>query len=1080
MKAVTLFLAVIAVIFTVEATVTSQNQYMVCRSVERLSTSQETLQTNATGTRGPIGLPGKKGPRGLEGPKGSHGFKGSPGPKGLQGSMGLQGPKGLRGSMGFQGPRGKQGPTGFKGSKCAPGAKGDPGIPGLDGLPGLPGPIGLNGPRGLIGPRAPKGLKGVGGPKGPKGSKGYRGSQDPRVQRDLRVSREQRLEGISWVCLCELKMKAVTLLLTVIAVIFTVEGTATSQNQYMVCRSVERLSYTIQETLQSNATGTRAPIGLPGKRGPRGTKGLIGLPGAKGLPGPRGLEGPKGSQGSKGSPGPRGNSGAKGLQGLKGSQGPNGLRGPRGVQGLTGLKGSKGASGATGVAGPKGLKGSRGVIGPKGLKGARAVNGPRGPKGIKGVGGAMGPKGSIGPKGNHGLRGRPGSSANVNWAEVDRRIQRAMQNYVPTTTTVAPTTTKSAGARCIITVSTNNLGENYHRMYTCDKQSFPSIKLIYKGQPCLFGELKASHITVCCTDAAKTYKMRVVAMLLILSAVTFTVESTVRNQYMVCRSVEGIYDPNQEIQQSNATSVRGPMGRPGKRGPRGLQGSKGPQGPIGLQGLPGSSAAMNWTEIDRRIQVAMQNYMREMQQDFTTVRMPTTASTLPSTSTTISTVTPTIDISDCDGVAYHGRCIWLPFSSFGNGRKKRAETVCNQVRGTLVDIESEEMFNLVYSYVKTSYNSGVRDSVIVWLASTLENDGGVRSSRGSATYTKWYSNRRISWRPQINCLVFSVNTKPTKLAYGMIAVPPYFPRAVPLCLKTHKMKAVVLLLVFAAVILSAESTIRNWNQNQYMVCRSVEGIYDPNQEIQQSNVTSVRGPMGRPGKRGPRGLQGPRGSQGPIGLQGPTGLQGPKGLQGLIGVQGPKGSKGLRGFRGYKGSQGPMGLLGPMGLQGTKGSQGLGWQGTKGAQGPRGFLGAKGSMGIQGPKGSKGTIGLRGPTGWRGFHGQKGSQGSRGVQGLIGVQGRKGSQGSRGVQGYKGLRGPPGPSANVNWAEVDWRILAAIQRYIPTTTTTTTPLDTTSTTTSARTHPILTFCRNGMLVNGLCIPFQQLRREDLP
>uniref|UniRef100_F6YSZ2 C-type lectin domain-containing protein n=1 Tax=Ciona intestinalis TaxID=7719 RepID=F6YSZ2_CIOIN len=276
--------------------------------------------------------------------------------------------------------------------------------------------------------------------------------------------------------------------------------------------------------------------------------------------------------------------------------------------------------------------------------------------------------------------------------------------------------------------------------------------------------------------------MRVVAMLLILSAVTFTAESTVRNQYMVCRSVEGIYDPNQEIQQSNATSVRGPMGKPGKRGPRGLQGPKGSQGPTGLQGLPGSSAAMNWTEIDRRIQVAMQNYMREMQQHFTIVRMPSTASTLPTTSTTVSTVTATMDVSDCDGVAYHGRCIWLPFLSSGNGRKERAESVCNQGQGTLVDIESEEMFNVVYNYVKTSYNSGLQNSVIVWLASTLENDG-VRQSRGNgATYTKWYSNRRVSWRPQINCLVFSVNTKPTKQAYGMIAVPPYFPRGVPLCI----------------------------------------------------------------------------------------------------------------------------------------------------------------------------------------------------------------------------------------------------------------------------------------------------------
>nr|XP_018668173.1 collagen alpha-1(I) chain-like [Ciona intestinalis] len=128
----------------------------------------------------------------------------------------------------------------------------------------------------------------------------------------------------------------------------------------------------------------------------------------------------------------------------------------------------------------------------------------------------------------------------------------------------------------------------------------------------------------------------------------------------------------------------------------------------------------------------------------------------------------------------------------------------------------------------------------------------------------------------------------------------------------------VTLLILAAVTFTAESTVRN----QYIVCRSVEGIYDPNQEIQQSNATSVRGPMGRPGKRGPRGLQGPKGSQGPLGMLGPKGLQGPIGLQGPVGLQGPKGLQGPSGPKGIKGSKGSQGLKGTRGQKGARGPSG--------------------------------------------------------------------------------------------------------------------------------------------------------------
>lgn len=78
--------------------------------------------------------------------------------------------------------------------------------------------------------------------------------------------------------------------------------------------------------------------------------------------------------------------------------------------------------------------------------------------------------------------------------------------------------------------------------------------------------------------------------------------------------------------------------------------------------------------------------------------------------------------------------------------------------------------------------------------------------------------------------------------------------------------------------------------------------------------TSIKGPQGDTGARGPQGAQGDTGPRGPQGVQGDTGAQGPQGIQGEKGATGPQGPQGIQG---NTGPRGPQGEKGEDGLNGT-------------------------------------------------------------------------------------------------------------------------------------------------------------------
>lgn len=124
-------------------------------------------------------------------------------------------------------------------------------------------------------------------------------------------------------------------------------------------------------------------------------------------------------------------------------------------------------------------------------------------------------------------------------------------------------------------------------------------------------------------------------------------------------------------------------------------------------------------------------------------------------------------------------------------------------------------------------------------------------------------------------------------------------------------------------------------------------------------------------------------------LQGPPGLVGPAG-ESIVGPAGPAstvpGPVGGLGPRGPIGLQGPIGpastVIGPAGNDGLPGERGLrGHSGATGATGRPGFNGQNGAIGPQGPTGARGAIGPHGPTGPRGITGPVGGSGSTGVKG---------------------------------------------------------------------------------------------------
>ncbi|XP_078494911.1 uncharacterized protein LOC144749724 [Ciona intestinalis] len=108
--------------------------------------------------------------------------------------------------------------------------------------------------------------------------------------------------------------------------------------------------------------------------------------------------------------------------------------------------------------------------------------------------------------------------------------------------------------------------------------------------------------------------------------------------------------------------------------------------------------------------------------------------------------------------------------------------MCHFYGGQLIDIESKEMYDLVYNYVKNAWNSRVdsdQDHVHVWLASTYENDM-VRMRNGSSGYVEWLPGYPLS-TAGYNVLVIRVAIKPTRTQIGMFNFLPSYSNPVPLC-----------------------------------------------------------------------------------------------------------------------------------------------------------------------------------------------------------------------------------------------------------------------------------------------------------
>nr|XP_018670286.1 pulmonary surfactant-associated protein D-like [Ciona intestinalis] len=211
----------------------------------------------------------------------------------------------------------------------------------------------------------------------------------------------------------------------------------------------------------------------------------------------------------------------------------------------------------------------------------------------------------------------------------------------------------------------------------------------------------------------------------------------VRAEYLVCKSINEVFHSRDINAPHNSTGIRGPPGRPGKRGAPGTIGNPGPVGP---------QAVVDWDRIETKIRQLVENYTR------------------------------------CSGLIYHGRCIKLIYTAGYPTTKQESENICRFYDGQLIDIESKEMYDLVYNYVKNAWNSKVDTDlsfVDVWLASTYENNM-VRMRNGSSGYVEWYPGYPTSHAGH-NVLALLVAIKPTRTQIGIFNVPPSFSRPVPLC-----------------------------------------------------------------------------------------------------------------------------------------------------------------------------------------------------------------------------------------------------------------------------------------------------------
>ncbi|XP_076149328.1 collagen alpha-1(XXI) chain [Alosa pseudoharengus] len=148
------------------------------------------------------------------------------------------------------------------------------------------------------------------------------------------------------------------------------------------------------------------------------------------------------------------------------------------------------------------------------------------------------------------------------------------------------------------------------------------------------------------------------------------------------------------------------------------------------------------------------------------------------------------------------------------------------------------------------------------------------------------------------------------------------------------------------------------------------------------------GPAGEPGLPGTDGLPGPAGPKGIRGLPGDTGPAGPQGSDGMPGTEGPPGSRGMPGFKGHKGEPGDPGPKGSQGERATDGQPGT--PGTPGGPGPRGSKGERGEAGEPGGRGADGRKGDGGPTGAVGARGSPGQDGPPGLPGVPGYPGKPG------------------------------------------------------------------------------------------
>lgn len=148
--------------------------------------------------------------------------------------------------------------------------------------------------------------------------------------------------------------------------------------------------------VNTNASGSRGPVGLQGIQGPAGPIGPQGIQGNRGVQGVPGPQGPPGPAGPTGAPGPQGIQGYIGQQGPQGIQGDVGPQGPQGPQGIRGEQGVKGDTGPQGPIGNQGIQGPQGIKGDTGFQGPIGLTGPQGPQGIQGI---QGVKGDTGPQG---------------------------------------------------------------------------------------------------------------------------------------------------------------------------------------------------------------------------------------------------------------------------------------------------------------------------------------------------------------------------------------------------------------------------------------------------------------------------------------------------------------------------------------------------------------------------------------------------------------------------------------------------------------------------------------------------------